>query len=1043
MLPHVDRIRGDSHGIARVIEAYFKYLPEFGVEMVGENDKYDLKVVHAGLTGADCDVAILHGMYWTADYEAAKWEYKSNAKIVDALRHAREITVPSSWVAEAFKRGMRVSPTIVPHGIDWEDWQHSEKNAGYVLWNKNRQADVCSSKPMMELAKLAPNTQFVSTFVPDGAKPHNIHVTGLVPHSDMKPMVQKAGVYLSTTKETFGIGVLEALASGVPVLGWRHGGNVDLVQHGVNGYLATVGDYEDLLAGLDYCIANRHTLSINAAETAKSYSWMDAIEILYGVFERAAQPLTSTVGIIIPCYNYGEKVGRAIESAINQDYPGVTRITVVDDGSENTGEIRDTVEEFIRQDGRVRYIHQSNSGVAIARNRGISESDTDYCCCIDADDAIEPGFVSTCVRALEADRSIGIAYTGLRIVTSRGQTAIGSWPQDFDYDKQLQGHNQVPTCCVFRKEMWERLGGYRQRYGPTGAGAEDAEFWLRAGAYGYKGIRASADPLFIYSTGAGHTWSKDYVEVDWLTWHPWTLDGQHPLASVATPTHLSHPIRQYDEPIVSVIIPVGPGHEDTVINALDSLESQMFRKWEAIVVWDTGEECPEALKAAYPYVRLLHTDVRGPGYARNRGMEIARASFTIFLDADDWLMPFALQRMLEAWNETESAIYTDFEAHALGITNPSKLHNEIKYYDKRDGYAVIAKKALDYNWERAHRQPEREPYIWNLISTLFPTNWHDEIGGFDESMRSFEDWDYWLRMAMAGKSFARLKEEHVVYLYYSGNRREEGVRLGGELLTYLSEKYQGVEKVACQGCGGSPTTRTIRPTRNTVIDTRNVMDNDNDFVLIQYTHPNIGNHRVIGAHGFPERFNDINMVKLQGNLWHIDYGYRGGGGSFLAHVNDIKLSPHFSPVEHRPTSGLASVKVPVRERAPTPPPQPLEEIRKQVEILEMEESDEEPAAKPASTISDLLSGRMIDEDLEEFAEEFAEEADIPPAPKRDKVFDLQSLPGIGADIAEQLKADGVDTMEDLLGLGVDGIREYRGVGRRKAELIMGAIESLK
>ena len=1036
MLPHIDRIRGDSHGIARVIEAYFKYLPEFGVEMVGEDDEHDLKVVHAGLTGADCDVAILHGMYWTADYEAAKWEYKSNANIVDALRHAKEITVPSEWVTEAFKRDMRVSPTVVPHGIDWADWQHSEKNAGYVLWNKNRQADVCSSTPVMELAKLAPNTQFVSTFVQKGAKLNNIHVTGLVPHPDMKLMVQRANVYLSTTKETFGIGALEALASGVPVLGWNHGGNVDLIQHGVNGYLATVGDYEDLLAGLNYCIENRHVLSINARESAKQWTWMKGVEILYEVFKRVLRPVTSTVGIVIPCYNYGERVGHAIESAINQDYPHVTRIIVVDDGSEDEGKTRSAVEEFIQKDSRVEYIHQGNSGVAIARNSGIAHCDTDYIVCLDADDGIEAGFVKACARALDADRSISIAYTGLRIVTQRGRTAIGSWPGDFNYDRQLQGHNQVPTCCLFRKSMWERLGGYRQRYGPTGAGAEDAEFWLRAGAYGYNAIRATADPLFIYSVGAGHTW-KDYTEVDWLAWHPWVYDGQHPFASVATPAYLSHPVRQYDEPIVSVIIPVGPGHEDTVINALDGLESQSFRKWEAIVVWDTGEECPDALRTAYPYVRFLHTDKKGPGFARNRGMEIARAPFTVFVDADDWLMPLALQRMLEAWNETESAIYTDFEAHALGVTNPSKLRDEIKYYDERDGYAVISKKALDYNWERAHKQPEKEPYIWNLISTLFPTHWHDEIGGFDESMRSFEDWDYWLRMAMAGKPFARLPEEHVVYLYYSGYRREEGLKISRELLDYLHEKYQGVEKVGCRGCGSSPTTRTIRPTRN-VIDTRNAAmstPSDNDFVLIQYTHPNIGNHHVIGPSSFEYKFDDISMIKLQDG-WHIDYGYRGGGSTFLAHVNDIKLSPHFSSVEHRPTSGLASVRVPVRESVALPPPQPLEEIRKQVEMIE-------EAEEKSSTVSDLLSGRMVDEDLDEFAEEFADEIEGPIAPQRDKKLDLQSLPGVGADIAKQLKEDGVDTIDDLLQLGVDGIREYRGVGKHKAEMIISAIESLK
>jgi len=40
-------------------------------------------------------------------------------------------------------------------------------------------------------------------------------------------------------------------------------------------------------------------------------------------------------------------------------------------------------------------------------------------------------------------------------------------------------------------------------------------------------------------------------------------------------------------PDVSVIIPVGPNHENTVFESLDSLESQTHRNWEGIVVWDS------------------------------------------------------------------------------------------------------------------------------------------------------------------------------------------------------------------------------------------------------------------------------------------------------------------------------------------------------------------------------------------------------------------------------------------------------------------------
>ena len=145
---------------------------------------------------------------------------------------------------------------------------------------------------------------------------------------------------------------------------------------------------------------------------------------------------------------------------------------------------------------------------------------------------------------------------------------------------------------MFRKKMWERLGGYRSRYCPHGAGSEDAEFWLRAGLYGFPAKKVTDAPLFRYSYKSGRvSGDKNYREIDWHSLHPSTKDKQHPIMCVATPANkkLSHPVRQYDEPLVSVVIPVGNGHKQHVFNALDSLESQTMRKWEAIIVDDTND----------------------------------------------------------------------------------------------------------------------------------------------------------------------------------------------------------------------------------------------------------------------------------------------------------------------------------------------------------------------------------------------------------------------------------------------------------------------
>lgn len=292
MTPHVDQMRTDESGIRRVIEAYFKYLPDYGIELAARDaDSYDLHAVHAGMTNRfDISVPLvshIHGLYWTADYEASSWEWKANRNVIASMRYAKTITAPSEWVAKVVRRDMRRDPYILPHGIEAQEWRHNFQNEGYILWNKNRNMDVCNPYPIRELAIRFPNQSFVTTFAPDHA-PANVHEIGIQPHDKMKRIIQGAGVYLSTTKETFGIGVLEALASGVPVLGFAHGGNLETVEHGVNGYLARVWDYADLAEGLAYCLEHRDVLGANAQETVKEFSWPKACERLSNIYQETA-----------------------------------------------------------------------------------------------------------------------------------------------------------------------------------------------------------------------------------------------------------------------------------------------------------------------------------------------------------------------------------------------------------------------------------------------------------------------------------------------------------------------------------------------------------------------------------------------------------------------------------------------------------------------------------------------------------------------------------------------------------------------------------
>lgn len=1025
MLPTLEQMQKEESGIKRVVEAYHRYGPQFGMEFVGKGGRYDIKVSHAGTNTENLDVAMLHGLYWTADYPAASWEWRANAHVIEAARQARLITVPSNWVAESIRRDMRRNPVVIGHGIDAAEWEHDRPLGGYVLWNKNRAGvDVCSPDAVGILAGAYPAQRFVTTFAPQ-RKRRNIDEIGVIPHDQMKLLVQGAGVYLSTVKETFGIGTLEAMAAGVPVLGYAHGGNLDLIQHGVNGYLAAPGNEDDLVEGLAYCLKYRRTLGENGREMAREFTWEAIMEKVAAVFQKAMETEEPTVSIIIPSYNYADRVGRAIQSAVLQTYDFVQEIVVVDDGSgDNTKEV---VEDWLQKDARVRYLWQENSGVAVARNAGIASTDSKYICCLDADDAIEREFIERCVPELERDNSLGLAYTKIRHVLADGRTGTSPWPNEWDFDDQIRRKNQVPTCNVFRREVWESLGGYKKRYCPQGAGSEDAEFWTRIGAYGWKCKMVTAEPLFIYSLGSGRvSGNKEYNEPDWLAWHPWAVDGQHPFASYVTPKRWSHPVRQYDEPMVSIIIPVGPGHGDILEDALDSVESQTLRQWECIVVWDRDDSPPERYIKAYPHVRWLSDGIqRGAGGARNWGAEVARASFLLFLDADDRLYPEAIERMLDEWKIEEAVIYSDYVGKAfiddVGALS-EKLQRNIQWRDA-DGLTVIRYETPDYDVAKAQRQPDGDPrkvYTWNLITSLVPKAWHDEVSGFDEGMDSWEDVDYWWRLAKAGKCFRRIAEPLVVYHFYTGGRRDHGLENHQRLFEYLIEKHEREEVMACRGCGGRKSSPPPSVQRAQTSSAPQMSLLDEQFKMVVYNHPNRGQHPVVGSAVFRDRVEGVHMVRDRtGHGFRIHYGFRGGGEKFLAHVEDIKVAPHlYTQMDTRPAA-------PKTQRDGPAPPRPLTEPEGFVE----EDTSAPPPPPKRVNLDKILTH---DGGLDQLDEAIAALSG--------NGYDLQRLPGVTANIAQQL---GDVTLEELVEMGIEGLQDIKYVGATRAKSIYAAaVEAL-
>lgn len=93
----------------------------------------------------------------------------------------------------------------------------------------------------------------------------------------------------------------------------------------------------------------------------------------------------SMVSVIMPIYQAADWLKKSIQSVVEQTWLDFELILIDDGSTDGSGKICD---DFARSDRRVVAIHQQNSGVAAARNRGLQEAKGDYVFFLDCDDTI-------------------------------------------------------------------------------------------------------------------------------------------------------------------------------------------------------------------------------------------------------------------------------------------------------------------------------------------------------------------------------------------------------------------------------------------------------------------------------------------------------------------------------------------------------------------------------------------------------------------------------------------------------------------------------
>lgn len=184
--------------------------------------------------------------------------------------------------------------------------------------------------------------------------------------------------------------------------------------------------------------------------------------------------------------------------------------------------------------------------------------------------------------------------------------------------------------------------------------------------------------------------------------------------------------------------------------AIDSIAAQTRAASELIVVDDgSTDDTPRMLASlAASITTVIRQANQGPAAARNAGIAAATGDLIALLDADDIALPDRLRAQATA---------LDAAPHLAVVASGYEWIDE--------GGAPLPWPYL--SWRHHPELNELRGWLFDCpiipSATLFRRSAWEEVGGFDERLIGPEDWDFWMRLVLAGQKFAW--EDSVVCRY--------------------------------------------------------------------------------------------------------------------------------------------------------------------------------------------------------------------------------------------------------------------------------------
>lgn len=201
---------------------------------------------------------------------------------------------------------------------------------------------------------------------------------------------------------------------------------------------------------------------------------------------------------------------------------------------------------------------------------------------------------------------------------------------------------------------------------------------------------------------------------------------------------------------VSVIMPTY-NRGWVIKRAIDSVLNQTFKDIELIITDDGSDDNTKDVLSNITDTRIvnLSSDHKGPSAARNKGLSLAKSELIAYLDSDNSWHPEFLEVMVQKLKPPYEFLYSSENTFLLA--------------GNKQNAKIIGRKVrnVEYN-------PVKLTYTnyIDINTVLHAKSLIDDVGNFDETLTSLEDWDLFARIALKYPFKIKHIDQVLVDYYY-------------------------------------------------------------------------------------------------------------------------------------------------------------------------------------------------------------------------------------------------------------------------------------